>query len=244
MKTKEELIQDYIENQLTAEDQIQFDNFMNTDPDFKLEVQNQQELHQILSARLQNPTDELRKNLLAAEQNARLQNNSTSLKIKTLIPYLAAACILVMATLFFFPWQKSDNLYSLPEMRSEVVRGEQSTENQAYEEAVLAFNQKKYGSSSDLLKQLSQENPEILQYQYYHGLSLMGEKKFSEALPHLIELSEGLSVFKNDASYYAAICYYELGDFKNSTHQIQSIPENVEIYKEAQKLLQKIKEES
>lgn len=258
MKTKEEIIQDYLDQKLSSEDQAIFDDLIQNDAEFRKELKVQTELHTIIKNRLSEESQHLRQQLKDVEKQFRMEDETTTGTIRQLhprnessasrgvfkryIPYLAAACVLIIAGLFFFPFSNTNTSpYSMPTMRSEIVRGDMSTENQTYEKAVEAFNAGKYKKSSEILAQLIQNEPDIVQYQFYYGLSLVGEQKYAESIPTLEELSSGLSVYKNDAMYYLAISLYETGKMEEAKQYISQIPKYADKYNDAQILLKKIK---
>src|SRR5690606_33975499 len=165
MKTREELIQDYIDGVLSAEDQDAFDNLWETDSSFQEEVGLQQELHAVLRKRLLADDGPLRQTLGDAEKSFRTEKGKIWVWRRWIIPIAAAACLLILGRLFLFPV----SYYQLPEMRSEIVRGDINSEKNQYEQAVRAFNEKDYVESTKLLKQLLPEDSSVLQYQYYLG---------------------------------------------------------------------------
>lgn len=233
MKTREELIQDYLEQILTDEEQSQFDALLENDPDFRAELQLQSELHAILKNRLNRDDSGLREKLTLAEHAQRKGPGRMRW-----IPLLAAACVLIFGVLFFFPLQNS--VYTLPEMRSEIVRGDLSQEGQTYEGAVKAFNDGDFTKSSAILSELQQANPNIVQYQYYHALSLIGERKFKAAAHHLTPLADGKSVFKDEAQYYLGVALYEDGQTEDAKRRLKGISSEAVIYNDAQKLFKAI----
>lgn len=242
MKSKEELIQDFLDDSLTEEDKPLFDHYWETDADFKEQLELQQEIHRALENRILSDSEGLREKLNEVEVAFRSGGQKNKPIIRKLLPILAAACVLIGATLFLLPGK--DSLYELPQMRSEIVRGQSDTNfgtaSQRYEEAVNAFNEGLYTQSTNLLRDLQAESPEILQYQYYLGLSLIGEKKFGEAENQLVGLASGESVFKNDSMYFLAIALYEQGKISEALIQAHLIPENSTVYPQAQMLIKEL----
>lgn len=245
MKSKEELIQDFIDGTLAEEDKLLFNHCWENDSDFREQLAVQQDIHQILKSRLSEESDALRKNLVIAAKEVRQGTRHIRSWKTNVITFVAAACVLILASLFLFP--RENSLYELPQMRSEIVRGstdmEDNSASQRYEEAVEAFNKGLYNKSTKLLSDLQVENPEVSQYQYYHGLSLLGEMKYSNASSLLAELAQGESVFKNEALYYVAIAYYKEGRMDDAILSLEMVPENAAVYDKAQLLLKTIQKE-
>jgi len=237
MKTREELIQDYLDQQLTAEDQIQFDELYQHDAHFQQEVASQQSLYAVLEKRLNSKEEDLRASLQTARASLAQERGKVVSFKKWLIPIAVAACLLIIGRLVF----DSSTYYELPAMQSEIVRGQEDPEALSYENAVKAFNDDDYDQSATILKALITEHPDVLQYQYYYGLSLLGKKEFGSATDLLIPLAEGESVFRDDALYYLAIAYIELKQAPKAIECIQRISPDTHGYSKAQKLLKRLK---
>lgn len=239
MKSREELIQDYIDNVLSAEDKRQFDILYENDAEFRAELRLQEELTEVVRRRLSSEEETLRANLVEVETTHR-KGKLISWK-QWLIPLAAAACVLIVVKFIFF--QSDTALYALPEMQSGVVRGNQNNEANDYERAVEAFNAKDYRKSTSILLDLYQTDQTILQYQFYLGLSLIGEKKFDQATRYLSPLADGESVFRQEANYYVAVILTESGRREEAKKRLSDIEQSAKIYDKAQKLLDKIKME-
>lgn len=239
MKSREELIQDYIDNVLSADDKQLFDKLYESDAEFRAELKSQEEMVDLLTHRLSSDEQTLRMSLTDAEAKYRKGKGKVVSWKQWLMPLAAAACILIVVKFVFFP---SDiTLYELPEMRSEIVRGNQNNEADRYEHAVEAFNAKDYRESTSILLDLHQTDKTILQYQFYLGLSLIGEKKFNEAARYLSPLADGESVFQQEASYYVAIALTESGQTEQARQRLSNIDPSSKIYEKAKKLLDSIK---
>jgi len=237
MKTREELIQDYIDQVLSPADKQLFDTLYESDAEFRAELKLQEEMTNLLSRRLSSEEETLRTNLKKVETTYR--KGKVILWKQWLIPLAAAACLLIVAKFVFFPSDTA--LYELPEMRSEIVRGNQNNEADSYERAVEAFNAKDYQESTPILLELHYADKAILQYQFYLGLSLIGEKKFDDAQKYLLFLADGESVFQQEASYYLGIALMESGQTEQAKQRLSNIDPSSKIYERAKKLLDSIK---
>lgn len=198
------------------------------------------EIQQILQSRLSSESEAVHTSLKAAEKQLRSGSQKRPSWPRKWAPLLAAACVIALLTLFLFP--RDTALYELPEMRSEIVRGagedEMGQESQRYEEAVAAFNARNYSQSTGILRELHSADPQTLQYQYYYGLSLIGEENYVAAVSVLEDLAQGQSVFKNEASYYIAIAFYEQGQVEEAVHYLKAIPPSSPIYPDVERLLE------
>ncbi|WP_099367153.1 hypothetical protein [Sphingobacterium sp. 1.A.4] len=249
MKTRDELIQDYIDGVLRAEDRLEFDRLLREDVDFGKELNLQKEMHGILKDRLGSKEEELRTTLKAVEReirdgerDAKADDGEISpenIKVvswkKWIIPLVAAACLLLIGKFFFFP---SSYNYELPDMPSEIVRGQEDPELNRYEEAVKAYNSKDYEKSTLILEELSAKEPELLQYRYFLGLSLMGKKDFLMAVDQLTPIADGESVFQQDACYYLGVSLHELERDSEAVEYLEKVSRESKHYEDAQELLE------
>ncbi|MFZ4260482.1 tetratricopeptide repeat protein [Sphingobacterium sp. HJSM2_6] len=238
MKTKEELIQDYIDQVISPEDQLEFDHLLASDEDFKKELAFQLEIRNLLNRRIPSNESALRNTLneLSEAYRSAAPSHVISWK-KWLIPVAIAACFILIGRWLFVP---DAQVYDLPEMRSEIVRGEVNTELSQYEEAVTAYNKKDYETSAAVLKELVNKFPTTLQYHYYLGLSEVGSDDFKGAVTTLKPLADGTSVFATDAKYYLGIAYFELKSYDEAKAVLQEIPKDHELFAKTQDILSKI----
>jgi len=246
MKTRDELIQGHIERSLSAEDKTAFETLWETDGAFREDVRLQSEIHQAIAGRLarEGGASALRNSLRQAEDRFRrtagnggqpAKNRVFALSEwkKWAVSVAAAACLLVLGRLFFFA---PAEYYELPRMRSEVVRGDADGTAAVYEDAVRAFNGKDYASATAILRQLASQEPDIVQYRYYLGLSLLGERKFQEAAEQLLPLADGESIFRQEANYHLAIAYSELDRPEDAKSRLERIDRKSKVYEKARTL--------
>src|SRR5690606_20363143 len=128
-------------------------------------------------------------------------------------------CLFVVCYLIFKI--NINSQYELHAMQSEVVRGEEAVAR--YEAAVRLYNAKSYKESRKMLNQLIQEEPEVVQYQYYAALTYVGEKKWKDALKALEPVAFGTSIFQEEATYYMAVCHHKEGNDAEAKRLLQTI---------------------
>ncbi|TDQ76666.1 tetratricopeptide repeat protein [Sphingobacterium yanglingense] len=236
MENHSEKIQDYIEGLLAGEELLSFEAQLVVDKELRNMVALQREVYDILNRRVHVEDEPLKMTL--AEVNRRYRSSSSSPKsaVKRWLPVVVAACLLLVGSLFFF--QGSNELYELPMMRSEIVRGKM--ENTSYENAVQAFNAGRYKEAGDILSVLLESDPEQVQYQYYLALTYIGSKQWVKAIDLLAPIANGPSVFSIDSNYYLALAYYTKGDKDNAKMCLNKIPAEGEIGDKAAKLREKM----
>lgn len=236
MENHSEKIQDYIEGLLEGDELMRFEAQLAVDIELRNLVALQREVYEILNRRTSSGETSLKQTLAEVNQRYRSEKRSSVPNIKRWFPAVAAACILLVGSLFFF--KGSNELYELPEMRSEIVRG--AEENVSYEKAVQAFNDKRYAAARDMLSVLLDQEPEQIQYQYYLSLTYIGDQQWAKARDLLAPIASGPSVFALEANYYLALAYYESGDMDNAKMCLNKIPAEGKLGEKASQLRDKM----
>lgn len=229
-------IQEYIEGQLRGEELAAFENHLQHDEEFRNLVKLQQEIHEILHNRLNSGESDLRQTLFHAENQTRSSQRTLFNRIKPIIGVASAACVLIIGYLFLF--NPASDLYDLPTMQSEIVRGQES--NEQYEEAVKLYNHKSYFESRELLNRLLEKEPDVVQYQYYAALTYLGEENWSKATDELRKIADGQSIFNNEAKYYLAVSLDKQGMKAEAISVLKTIPNQGELGKKVEKLIDKL----
>lgn len=235
MENHSEKIQDYIEGLLIGEELSDFEAQMEVDNELRNLVSLQREVYDILNGRVNSEEVAIRQTLSDVNKRYR-ETPQTNRFIKRWIPVVAAACILLVGSIFFF--KGGNTIYELPLMRSEIVRG--ADENVTYEKAVHAFNSKNYSEARELLLLLLDREPDQVQYQYYLALTYIGDKQWGESIDLLTTIANGPSVFALEANYYLALAYYEKGDPSNAKMCLNKIPAEGKLGEKADDLRKKM----
>lgn len=235
MENHSEKIQDYIEGLLEGNELTDFEAQMEVDNELRNLVSLQREVYEILNGRLRSEDKLVRQTLSDVNRKYRSKPQAAIIT-KKWWSIVAAACVLIVGSLFFF--KGSDNLYELPLMRSEIVRGGES--NNSYEKAVYAFNVQNYTAAREQLQALLNKEPEVVQYQYYLALTYVGDKKWDESIDLLTPIANGPSVFSIEANYYLALSYFKNGDKSNSKMCLNKIPDEGKLGEKANALRKKM----
>lgn len=230
-------VQDYIDGLLDAEDLARFEERLAVDVDLQNEVNRQQEIRGILTKRLLSKEKDLQDTLAQVSHDFRSKPRGIMVRMKRYIIVTSAACVLILVGLFFM--DRTNELYALPEMQSEIVRGQE--QNEWYENAVVAFNNGKYAVARENLEAILKDDPDQVQVQYYLGLSYIGEKKWKSAIAVLRPIADGTSVFGYEAQYYLAVSYYKNGEGAKAVPLLKYLCEEDGLWCEkANKLMEKI----
>lgn len=227
-------IQDYLDGLLSGEELKAFERQMETDDDLRNLVSLHREVQSILSKREQEETKAFKVTLMRAAKEFRDgQQSSSGITLIRILPWLAAACVLIVFAISIF--DKKEELYQLPVLQSEIVRGE--TENEKYEQAVVLFNTGKYLDSRILLADLTKEDSTVVQYRYYEALTFVGTEQWAGAISRLQPIAEGTSVFADEAKYYLAVVYIKDGNPDKAKPLLAQIPQTGKLGEKAGKLL-------
>lgn len=230
-------IQDYIDGLLEGAELTQFEQRMEHDEELRDLVALQKEVYAIINQRVAGGEGKLREKLAYARTNMATGTESNKV-FKLYVPIAAAACLLFIFGLFLF--RGGDQaLFDLPIMPSEVVRGEVGHTN--YEDAVKLFNKGKYSDARVILLPLITAEPEVVQYQYYAALTLVGEEDWNAAISALQPLAEGVSIYADEAKYYLGLAYWKTGNTRDAVVTLEQIPALGKLGEKKVKLMEKIK---
>lgn len=237
MENLSEKIQNYIDGHLEGNDLIQFEAQLAVDIDLRNMLALQKEVQEILNKRVVNKEMELRSTISSVSNNFRHDPNVKVINFKKIVTILAAAAVLIIGSLFVF--NGSNELYEMPLMQSEIVRGQE--ENISYENTVKAFNNRNYAEARVQLESLLKDTPDEIQYAYYLGLTYLGEDNWKLAINKLDPVASGQSVFADEAKYYLAIAYFKNDQPKVAKELLNSLVADDALGKKAKKLLEEIK---
>lgn len=231
------MIQDYIDGLLDAQKRKRFEEQLKSDKSLRAEVEMQKYLKEVIAERTSPEANQLKSTIIDTQENYR---SSTKRGIAERRRYylwvsIAAACLLLV---IFNPF-KSDSisdLYNVPVMHSEVVRGG-GTEGDSYEKAKSLYDQKLFKEARTHLDRLISIDHDNVQYIYYRALTFYGEEDWDNAVSALKPISQGNSVFAEEAIYYLAICQYRLGNKEDALHTVHRITRDSDKYSDAKLLI-------
>lgn len=241
MSNPDNIIQDYIDGLLDAQKRKDFEERLKSDEILRAEVEMQKYLKGVITERTSPEANQLKNIIIETEEHYRSSIKRRLVKLKRYylwIPLAAAGLLL-----FIFNPFKSDSisdLYSVPVMHSEIVRGAE-TEGDLYEKARSLYDQKLFKEARTHLDNLISMDPDNVQYIYYRALTFYGQEDWDNAVSALKPISQGNSVFADEAIYYIAICQYRLGNNDKALETLSHVGENSDMYTKARKLLNKWK---
>ncbi len=235
---RETLLEKYLHGELTAKERSEFDALLNSDADFKEEVQFHTDLKSVTEAE---DDDQFREMLSDFESKARMEKPSVKrFPVKWLV---AASILLVVGLTYFFTIDPSVSTQDLFVSNFEpyrnvvhpVTRGEDATDTKT--EAFSSYQTKDYKTALSLFTKLYTDTQEPY-YLFYRANALIELNRAEEAIPLLQEhLGTEDSLVKN-SRWYLAMAYLKLDDLENTKRMLREVVRNA-AYKteEAQKLL-------
>ncbi|GEM_PF-3408270 len=151
----------------------------------------------------------------------------------------AAAVILIVAGYsVFYSGNNIVDTYGHIDTVGLVERGnEANTETKL----VKAIQDKDYKTALPLAKTLTDQQPDRPLYQFYYGASLLHTKSYKESVSWLQKAVDAKALFSDKAAILLALAYYKLDDKTAAVNVLNNIQTTSEEYKNAQKLLKKMK---
>lgn len=232
------LFENYLSNELSAEEKINFEKQLVEDPEFASAFEIFKELHLHLENKFGNEQElkAFKKNLKSISKD---HFKTKKPKVVAFKPwqYAIAASVAILVGLFVFQnINPSFEDYNNPEMATFIERGDV---NENLKLAQDAFNAKNYKTTIPYFEAIlnSTKTPEI---QYFYAVSLLEDNQFQKAETNLSELKSGNSIYKNKATWYLALSKLKQEDYKSCKEILLTIPEDFEDYDQVQELLNEL----
>lgn len=233
---KEQLLERYFENQLSQEEAILFQNFLETDPSFAEEFAFQKSVKQAITL---NERAELKQKLQSFETP---KNNK-----KWLSKWSVAASIAVVLGAGYWFMNQSPNhieLYedyyqSYPNVVAPTVRGENSEDIES--EAFYEYDNGNYEKSLVLFSKIYETDKDDYAL-FYKALSQMELQKTTEAIATFKQFDLGKNnAFTHFVKWYLALAYLKENQKEQAMPLLKSLSETENPQQEmAQKLLKEL----
>ena len=235
----------YLNNELSKEELISFENRLETDTEFQEEFNIYKALESSLSSTYENETAEaeLRNTLTElGEKHIKEETPKKKTKVISLMNYrklMVAASIALLIGFFIFKdgGTPTYNDFSNHQTLELVVRSDQ---NEAFSKAEKAFNSKNYEEALTQLTILSSTHPNDIEIELYKAICLLELNNFTTADTIFDNISKGDSSFTTTALWYKALSLLKQEKLDECKQILESIPESAEEYEQAQQLLNKL----
>jgi tetratricopeptide (TPR) repeat protein len=229
----------YLNGELNAEDARAFEQQMQADEALQKKVQDYQQLQ----ATIQKYTDAeaslppLKAILepLTQQHFAGKHQQAGVFTLKRVSYVLAAAASIALIFFLTLPGISPDG-YRVDDMPGAIVRGNENTRTKAAQ----LFNAKHYEEAALALQQLKQTLPADAEIDFYLGISFLKTEKYQEALPLFETLISGVSAYKEDAVFFAALSAYHLQQKDKAKQYAEQVKNGSRYDKEAKAILKKM----
>lgn len=208
----EALILKHFNKTLSKDEETVFSNLLETDADFKTLFNEHENMHVAFKL---NEKQSLKNHLNNFDSNT----HSVKKKLNQKIIVLATACCLLIGA-FYFLNNSSSNIYDTyfdvyPNVLEPVVRGEQSTNSDAF----MSYENENYSDAEAHFKEVLKKNvnPNI---EFYYAMSLLNQDKFDDAQNVLEALKTKTHEFLPEVYWYSALIAVKNNDIKQAKKEL------------------------
>jgi len=228
--------ENYLHNEMTSEEKTTFENQLQSDEALKKQFELYKETSQFLEVKFSKETIDFKENLKSISKDHFADSTKKKSKVISLqSKWFAIAAMLVVFIGVWYLNQGGNPSYSDYNMHNEANFIERSEGNPELKIAQDYFNNKNYQKASETFAKIENlTNPEI---QLYYAISLIETDDYSKSNILLENISQGISVYKEEAIWYLALSSLKQKKYDESKKYLQQITEDSEKYSQAQKLL-------
>ncbi len=239
----------YLDGEMNADETSAFEEQIQMDIDLQKEVELTREVNEILKIKMN--TDENEIALLNTLEEFRGKyfagkDSSEKIKVKIVsfsrtrwISAVAAVLIMVVMLTIWQPWQKNlYEQYASTQMPAITERGESS--DSLLKKATLFFNDKKFSSAILLFESILKTDSQNAFVKYYFGIALLQNGQVENSRAALMEMYNGVSMFRYDAAFYVALGYLKEKNKTTCKEWLNKVPADAGVYNKAQELMKKL----
>lgn len=251
------LIDKYLNNDLTKDELLLFNEKLKKDLDFAEEVKLYQEIEQTLTSKmsnykeendLRNTLEDLSKEFVVEDvvdkenkeqrTESREQRDVKVFSLRRYTKFIAvAASVVFIVSIFMLNGKPDYNDFANHQQLELVVRG---TTDEHLINAQQAFNLKDYTVAEKEFRTVLYADSLNTEVQLYLGISLLEQGKFELAENTFSAIKNGTSIYKNKAIWYLALSKLKQKDYKTCKEILKLVTKDAEDYKNARKLLKKL----
>lgn len=228
--------ENYLNNEMVLEEKSAFEKQLQNDKEMKKQFEIYKETTQFLEIKFSKDATDFKENLKSISENH--FTDSTQKKIKVISLQSKWFAIAAMLVVFIGVWylnQGANPSYKDYNIHNDAQFVERSEGNPDLKVAQDYFNTKDYQKASETFAKVDNlTNPEI---QLYYAISLIEIDNFSKAIILLENVSQGNSVYKEDALWYLALSSLKQKKYDACKKYLKQITQDSEKYKKAQSLL-------
>ncbi|MEM1220272.1 MAG: tetratricopeptide repeat protein [Bacteroidota bacterium] len=225
-----ELLDRYLEGDLTTEERAAFEAQAKENPDLDREIK----LHRMVQSTLSNAAErKLRDNLqrIREERHAPPQQET---KVRTLTPrrWLNIAATLLLFALgawwLFQPGANSPELIAQEILQDDRLdRTELSADRSLVQDGIKAYNRGDFAQAAQLFKEYDQQtNPPDWEVRVFLGKALLQQKSYNEAKDFLSSVETSGSLYETEAKWWLAILDLQQQKPKQAKNRLQEVANN------------------
>ncbi|XCF06327.1 hypothetical protein ABI125_00345 [Tamlana crocina] len=241
------LFEAYLANELSAEEKLNFENRLKTDAEFNQSFQTFKELSSFLEHNIGNEeaSAAFQQNLkkISAEHFSKntIAEEVVKPKVRKLnfYKYAIAACVVLLFGVFVFN-QFSTPTYSDYNDFGTISLSVRGNQDELLKTAESAFNNKDFAKAEAAFAELLNSDNYNAELKLYRSISNIELNVFETADKLLNELRNGNSAYKNKATWYLALSKLKQKEIEACLEILQTLPEDADDYKRAQKLIVKL----
>lgn len=232
--------ENYLNDEMPLEDKITFEEQLQNDADFNEKFEIYKETTQFLDLKFSPETLDFKANLKTISNQHFEEFKAPVVKKKSKLidlrsKWFSVAAVFVIGLGIWFISQGGDPSYSDFSQHQTANFIERSEGNTTLKEAQDFFNAKEYKKAAASFAKINDaNNPEI---QLYHAISLVEIDEYPKAKELLENISNGSSVYKEDAIWYLALSNLKQNKIEPCKTYLKQISDSSERYADAQKLL-------
>jgi len=227
-----EYIESYFQQTLGSEEKETFERRCETDETFAKEVAFYITSRQALKEALLKEKFQSFKEAASKEDSAPIIAITKRSIFSRYITYAAAACLLLVASVYLFETQTSPKKYAANYIKSNYSALSQTMDasHDSLQLGIAAYNNKNYSRALQLFTGVEQNDPQNSDAKKYAGLTYLQQHNYDKAIIEFDALSN-MKLFSNPGDFLKAISLLErnaTGDKEEAKKLLQKVVENKE----------------
>ncbi|NJM80260.1 MAG: tetratricopeptide repeat protein [Flavobacterium sp.] len=233
--------ENYLQNEMTVEEQNNFESQLQNDADFKEKFELYKQTAQFLETKFSKETEVFKSNLKSISKE--YVSKEVNLGKPKVIPlfskwYAVAATVVIFISVWFF-MQNSTPEYGNYNQHEKAHFTERSEVNENLKLAQEAFNAKEYEKALGFFESISKENLSE-EGNLFYAISLLETNQYEKSEAILENLKDGNSVYKEKAIWYLGLSKLKQKKYEECKTILETLSNNAEDYDKAQQIIKKL----
>lgn len=231
-EARNEMIQAYLEGNMSEKERVEFETAMDQDPDLKAEVSDLRLIEKDLNA---HRIGEFQTQLTSWEDEYKqaLETPPSGFQLRRYLSIAATLTILAVAAIYFMKPAGTDEIYDTyysPYADVLSTRGE--AESQLLSEGMASYNAENYAVAAEKLGQFVESTSDPLAFLYL-GISYLELDQPALAVD-MLQRAENVSYTAHQAKWYLGLSFLKLDNIEVAKSYFTWISENSNHYKSTQ----------